>query len=55
MVALRGGLTVVAIYIGGRMVLPRLFAQAARTPLDRAAGGCDGLANLFISTQPAPM
>lgn len=31
MVALRGGLTVVAIYIGGRMVLPRLFAQAART------------------------
>ncbi|SEI98908.1 Kef-type potassium/proton antiporter, CPA2 family [Sphingomonas sp. OV641] len=31
MVALRGGITVVAIYIGGRMVLPRLFAQAART------------------------
>lgn len=31
MVALRGGLTVIAIYVGGRMVLPRLFAQAART------------------------
>lgn len=30
-VALRGGLTVVAIYLGGRFVLPRLFAQAART------------------------
>ncbi|MBW6523623.1 cation:proton antiporter [Sphingomonas sp. RHCKR47] len=30
-VALRGGLTVVAIYGGGRFVLPRLFAQAART------------------------
>ncbi|WP_298670082.1 cation:proton antiporter [uncultured Sphingomonas sp.] len=30
-VALSGGLTVVAIYIGGRLVLPRLFAQAART------------------------
>lgn len=30
-VALRGGLTVVAMYIGGRLVLPRLFAQAART------------------------
>jgi CPA2 family monovalent cation:H+ antiporter-2 len=30
-VALRGGLTVVAMYLGGRMVLPRLFAQAART------------------------
>ncbi|KTT70975.1 cation:proton antiporter [Sphingomonas endophytica] len=30
-VALRGGLTVVAMYLGGRLVLPRLFAQAART------------------------
>jgi len=30
-VALRGALTVVAMYIGGRFVLPRLFAQAART------------------------
>ena len=30
-VALRGGLTVIAIYLGGRFVLPRLFAQAART------------------------
>ncbi|MDQ1231351.1 cation:proton antiporter [Sphingomonas sp. SORGH_AS_0879] len=30
-VALRGGLTVVAMYVGGRIVLPRLFAQAART------------------------
>ena len=30
-VALRGGLTVVAIYGGGRFLLPRLFAQAART------------------------
>jgi len=30
-VALRGGLTVVAMYIGGRVVLPRLFGQAART------------------------
>lgn len=30
-VALRGGLTVVAMYIAGRLVLPRLFAQAART------------------------
>jgi len=30
-VALRGGLTVVAMYIGGRLVLPRLFGQAART------------------------
>lgn len=30
-VALRGGLTVVAIYLAGRIVLPRLFAQAART------------------------
>ncbi len=29
--ALRGGLTVVAMYVGGRLVLPRLFAQAART------------------------
>lgn len=31
LVALRGGLTVVAIYVAGRVVLPRLFAQAART------------------------
>ncbi|RXD03959.1 sodium:proton exchanger [Sphingomonas sp. UV9] len=30
-VALRGGLTVVAMYIGGRLFLPRLFGQAART------------------------
>jgi CPA2 family monovalent cation:H+ antiporter-2 len=30
-VALRGGLTVVAMYVGGRLVLPRLFGQAART------------------------
>ncbi|MBB3474445.1 cation:proton antiporter [Sphingomonas sp. BK345] len=30
-VALRGSLTVVAMYVGGRLVLPRLFAQAART------------------------
>ncbi len=30
-VALRGGLTVVAMYIGGRLILPRLFGQAART------------------------
>jgi CPA2 family monovalent cation:H+ antiporter-2 len=30
-VALRGAVTVVAMYIGGRLVLPRLFAQAART------------------------
>ncbi len=30
-VALRGGLTVVAMYLGGKLVLPRLFAQAART------------------------
>ncbi|MDR6787750.1 CPA2 family monovalent cation:H+ antiporter-2 [Sphingomonas sp. BE138] len=30
-VALRGGVTVVAMYLGGRLVLPRLFAQAART------------------------
>ena len=30
-VALRGGLTVVAMYVGGRVVLPRLFGQAART------------------------
>jgi monovalent cation:H+ antiporter-2, CPA2 family len=29
--AITGGITVVAIYIAGRMVLPRLFAQAART------------------------
>lgn len=31
MVALRGGLTVVALYLGGRALLPRLFGQAART------------------------
>ncbi len=30
-VALRGGATVVVMYLGGRLVLPRLFAQAART------------------------
>ncbi|MET4896740.1 cation:proton antiporter [Sphingomonadaceae bacterium jetA1] len=30
-VALRGGVTVVAMYLGGKLVLPRLFAQAART------------------------
>jgi CPA2 family monovalent cation:H+ antiporter-2 len=30
-VALRGILTVIAMYVGGRIVLPRLFAQAART------------------------
>ncbi|MFS0771283.1 cation:proton antiporter [Sphingomonas sp. 1P08PE] len=30
-VALSGALTVVGMYIGGRIVLPRLFAQAART------------------------
>ena len=30
-VAMVGGLTVAAIFIGGRLVLPRLFAQAART------------------------
>ena len=30
-VALRGALTVVALYAGGRIVLPRLFSQAART------------------------
>ena len=30
-VALRGGVTVVAMYAGGRLLLPRLFAQAART------------------------
>ena len=30
-VALRGGLTVLAMYVAGRLVLPRLFAQAART------------------------
>ncbi|UVO49271.1 cation:proton antiporter [Sphingomonas sp. SUN019] len=29
--AITGGITVVAIYIAGRLVLPRLFAQAART------------------------
>ena len=28
---LRGGLTVLALYAGGRVFLPRLFAQAART------------------------
>lgn len=31
MVALRGGLTVAALYLGGRALLPRLFGQAART------------------------
>ncbi|MDF2603530.1 cation:proton antiporter [Sphingomonas sp.] len=31
MVALRGGLTVVAMYVAGRLILPRLFGQAART------------------------
>lgn len=30
-VAMRGGLTVAAMYVGGRLLLPRLFAQAART------------------------
>ena len=30
-VALRGAVTVVVMYLGGRLVLPRLFAQAART------------------------
>ena len=30
-VALTGGLTVAALYVGGRIVLPRLFEQAART------------------------
>ena len=30
-VALRGAVTVAAMYVGGRLVLPRLFAQAART------------------------
>ena len=30
-VALTGGLTVAALYVGGRLVLPRLFEQAART------------------------
>jgi CPA2 family monovalent cation:H+ antiporter-2 len=30
-VGLRGGLTVVAMYLAGRVVLPRLFGQAART------------------------
>ena len=31
MVALRGAVTIVILYAGGRLVLPRLFAQAART------------------------
>jgi CPA2 family monovalent cation:H+ antiporter-2 len=30
-VLIRGGLTVAALFVGGRFVLPRLFAQAART------------------------
>ncbi|MEO5868083.1 MAG: cation:proton antiporter, partial [Sphingomonas sp.] len=30
-VLLRGGLTVAVMFVGGRFVLPRLFAQAART------------------------
>src|SRR3546814_8096141 len=30
-VAIRGAITVVAMFVGGRFVLPRLFAQAART------------------------
>ncbi len=30
-VALRGGVTVVVMYVAGRIVLPRLFGQAART------------------------
>jgi len=30
-VALRGGITVVVLYGAGRLILPRLFAQAART------------------------
>ncbi len=30
-VLLRGGLTIAALFVGGRFVLPRLFAQAART------------------------
>jgi CPA2 family monovalent cation:H+ antiporter-2 len=30
-VALRGGVTVVVMYLAGRLILPRLFAQAART------------------------
>ena len=30
-VALRGALTVVAMFLAGRLILPRLFAQAART------------------------
>ena len=30
-VVLAGGLTVAAMFVGGRIVLPRLFAQAART------------------------
>jgi len=31
MVLLTGGLTIAALFVGGRVVLPRLFAQAART------------------------
>jgi CPA2 family monovalent cation:H+ antiporter-2 len=30
-VALTGGITIAVIFVGGRLVLPRLFAQAART------------------------
>ncbi|UUL83532.1 cation:proton antiporter domain-containing protein [Sphingomonas qomolangmaensis] len=30
-VAIAGGITVVILYLGGRFILPRLFAQAART------------------------
>ncbi|GAA4777782.1 cation:proton antiporter [Stakelama sediminis] len=30
-VAIRGGITVVLLYIGGRLILPRMFGQAART------------------------
>ncbi|UZK69934.1 cation:proton antiporter [Sphingomonas sp. S1-29] len=30
-VAIAGGITVAILYIGGRLILPRLFAQAART------------------------
>lgn len=30
-VALMGALTIAALYVGGRFILPRLFAQAART------------------------
>ena len=30
-VALTGALTIAALYVGGRFILPRLFAQAART------------------------